>query len=96
MKTLTGISVLIILSIFIQSCGIYEPISTKAPANNESYQVDYLFEHEGIKVYRFLDRGRWVYFTNCAGDLTSFQNDSVRITNTIRKIPAESPSPVGR
>jgi len=96
MKTLTRISGFLLLALFMQSCGVYEPISTKAPVNNGTYKVDYLFEHEGVKVYRFLDMGRWVYFTNCVGDVTSFPSDSTRITNTIRKSLPGNPTPVGR
>lgn len=44
--------------------------------NNETYNVEYLFEHDGCKVYRFSDNGNYVYFTNCKGDVTSFVNDS--------------------
>ena len=87
MKILIKTSGFLVFLFCLQSCGIYEPISTKAPENNGTYKVDYLFEHDGCKVYRFLDNGRWVYFTNCSGNVTSFQNDSVQppITNTIRK-----------
>ena len=31
------------------------------------YQVERLFTHEGCAVYRFLDVGRYRYFTNCGG-----------------------------
>ncbi len=79
MKTLARISGFLLLALFTQSCGIYEPISTKAPENNGTYKVDYLFEHDGCKVYRFQDYGRWVYFTNCSGNVTAFQNDSTKI-----------------
>lgn len=90
MKSLIMTSGFALLAFLLHSCAINQPISTLAPENNGTYTVDYLFEHDGCKVYRFQDMGRWVYFTNCSGDVTSFQNDSVqtRIINTVRKNPA--------
>lgn len=72
-----------ILSLFIlifTSCFVNQPISKERPANNRTYDVEYLFEHEGCKVYRFYDRGYYVYFTNCNSDVTAVKNDS---TNTV-------------
>lgn len=76
-------------AIFLISCGILrQPVTTTVPVNNKSYRVDYLFEHEGCKVYRFQDMGHYVYFTNCTGDVTSIENDSTetRVMNQIRYI----------
>lgn len=47
----------------------------------------YLFEHEGCKVYRFMDMGHYIYFTNCEGDVTSIESDSVRTVNRISRKP---------
>lgn len=87
MKALLRFSGFFLLILLLNSCGINRPISTQRPSNNGTYVVDYLFEHDGCKVYRFQDEGRWVYFTNCAGDVTSFQNDSTktRVNNIVRK-----------
>ncbi|MPM50481.1 hypothetical protein SDC9_97222 [bioreactor metagenome] len=88
MKTFIKILILIILLGIMPCCSaIYHfPVSTEIPANNQSYEVDYLFEHDGCKVYRFYDRGNYVYFTNCRGDVTSIKNDSTaeRVTNSVR------------
>jgi len=66
------------------------PISKAVAANNTSYEVEYLFEHEGCKVYRFLDTGHYVYFTNCRGTVTSIENDSTstRIVNQVDVVPS--------
>ena len=32
--------------------------------NNADYKVDFLFEHDGCRMYRFKD-GRSIYFTKC-------------------------------
>ena len=84
---LLSILLLIIAGVTI-SCDTKKiPISRQIPQNNETYRVDYLFEYEGCKVYRFYDNGNYVYFTNCAGSVTSISNDSskVRVQNIIRK-----------
>ncbi|OFX59276.1 MAG: hypothetical protein A2066_01485 [Bacteroidetes bacterium GWB2_41_8] len=89
MNTLTKTFLLICSASLLFSCGIMrQPVSTTVPANNDTYQVEYLFEHDGCKVYRFEDRGHYVYFTNCVGDVTSIQKDSTeaRVINQIRNI----------
>lgn len=87
MKTLIRTSILLIVFSSFFSCISQRPISQLPPANNESYRVDYLFEHEGCKVYRFFDRGHYVYFTNCNSDVTSIENDStqIRMVNRVKK-----------
>jgi len=55
---------------------MYKPLEKVAAENNASYEVEYLFEHDGCKVYRFRDESRYVYFTNCQGSTTSIKNDS--------------------
>lgn len=65
------------------------PIAIQSPDNNPTYHVHYLFEHEGCKVYRFMDYGNFIYFTNCTGETTSIvdkDSTEVRITNSIRKV----------
>ncbi len=43
-----------------------EPIH-QAMTNNAQITVDFLFENDGCKVYRFVDNGRSIYYTNCTG-----------------------------
>ena len=73
MKTLLVAFGIVLLMV---SCYGQQPISRVPPSNNQTYKVDYLFEHDGCKVYRFYDHGNYVYFTNCTGDVTSIKNDS--------------------
>jgi hypothetical protein len=77
------IVLLLLISALLHSCTIQRPISTVPAANNKEYCVEYLFEHDGCKVYRFDDRNRTVYFTNCTGNTTAFDTSSV-INNQIR------------
>ena len=58
------------------ACSTEKPLSTQPPKNNVTYKVEYLFEHDGCKVYRFRDYGNYVYFTSCKGETTSVLTDS--------------------
>jgi len=86
MKTLIKSAIAILLFINLSSCYIQEPISKMPSSNNKTYEVEYLFEHDGCKVYRFRDYNHYVYFTNCKSDVTSIENDSTqtRVVNSIR------------
>lgn len=47
----------------------------KSKTNNDEYQVTYLFEKDGIKVYRFYDGMEHHYFTS-TGETISTQGTS--------------------
>ena len=79
MKTLVKSVLFIIVSFNLTSCMIQKPISVAAPENNKSYEIEYLFEHEGCKMYRFKDGASYIYFSNCNNDVTHVVNDSVQI-----------------
>ncbi|OJU53159.1 MAG: hypothetical protein BGN96_17465 [Bacteroidales bacterium 45-6] len=74
--------------LLISSCKIGEPLKSGPANNNNTYKVDYLFEHDGCKVYRFFDplSGSYVYFTKTPGTVTSIKADSTRrsITDIVR------------
>jgi hypothetical protein len=69
----------------VSACMIQRPVSSEKPHNNSDYTVKYLFEYGGCKVYRFLDQGNLVYFTNCNGQAIN-KTDSTVISNTTRVI----------
>jgi hypothetical protein len=77
---------IIALFILVSACSSRRPLFSDRPENNKTYEIEYLFEYDGCKVYRFYDRGNYVYFTNCRGEAISFTNDSLntRIVNQIR------------
>jgi hypothetical protein len=79
MKPLTRTFLMLIVSCELLACTRQIPVSQVIPENNKTYQVDFLFEHDGCKVYRFRDQGNTVYFTNCNGDVTGFNGDSTTI-----------------
>jgi hypothetical protein len=53
---------LIMLALVICSCEI--PALEMRRSNNPHVNVELLFEHEGVKVYRFIDGGKPHYFTS--------------------------------
>lgn len=81
------LKILLFLAIgtMLYSCMTGRPIEKIKPENNPTYKVEYLFELDGCKVYKFYDSGHYVYFTNCRGDVTSIAKDSteIRIENRI-------------
>lgn len=45
--------------------GCEQQAARSTPTSNPNFKVDFLFEHDGCRVFRFFD-GRTVYFVNCA------------------------------
>lgn len=86
MKTLFKSLLILIVGTGFLSCNHRIPVSRVTPENNKTYRVDFLFEYDGCKVYRFNDYGNYVYFTNCNGDVSSIGSDSTKIhtINVIR------------
>lgn len=78
-KTHFYLLIIIVISIF-SSCYSGKPLTSNPSENNSTYKVEYLFEHEGCKVYRFYDRSSYIYFTNCTGNATAISNDSIKTT----------------
>ncbi|MEP7372569.1 MAG: DUF4884 domain-containing protein [Chitinophagaceae bacterium] len=78
MKNFLSFAVLLIAT----GCATGIPLQTKESENNKTYNVDYLFEHDGCKVYRFYDHGNYVYFTNCRGEAIA-KTDSTEVRNRI-------------
>ena len=77
MKTLIRTFILFFSITGLASCYAGIPRKGGNSENNQTNEVSYLFEHDGVKVYRFLDLGNYVYFTT-RGDVTSIKNDSTR------------------
>lgn len=81
MRHLLPLLLLLVSGVLLVSCTVQQPISAEPAQNNQDYKVEYLFEHEGCKVYRFWDRSYYVYFTNCKGEAIA-RTDSTAIKNT--------------
>jgi hypothetical protein len=50
-----------------------------------TFEIEFLFEKDGCKVYRFVDAGHNVYFTDCRGKLESiYQQSSGKASSEVR------------
>lgn len=85
MKQIIKVVVALSLFMLLQSCLLQQPLQRSKSDNNQSYVVEYLFDHEGCKMYRFFDRGYYVYFSNCNSEITNITSDSTRV----RTIPLD-------
>ena len=51
MKTLTRLFILLFVMAGVSSCYTGIPLKQGKSENNRTYEVSYLFEHDGVKVY---------------------------------------------
>lgn len=61
--------IILILSIALVGC-YNEPMSTEHTGKDDKFQIEYLFEKDGLKVYRFYDGGLYHYFTTGGETMT--------------------------
>lgn len=85
MKTLIKTALIISILIGTNACYVQQPLAVTPSNNNKTYTIDYLFEHDGCKLYRFYDNGHYVYFSNCNNSVISAEKDStqIKVTTTI-------------
>lgn len=43
----------------------------KSEVQNGNFKVEFLFEQNGCKMYRFKDGGRYIYWSDCQGKVQS-------------------------
>lgn len=60
-----------------------DPVETSR-TDNPQINVSKLFEYDGCSVYRFMDGGEFVYYSNCRGSTqtSSGKHDDVNVTTT--------------
>ena len=64
------IIIAILLSVMFVSCT--KPGHSVIPNDsNADFEIEYLFECDGVKMYRFYDNGRYRYFTTGNGRMTN-------------------------
>lgn len=61
-----------------------EPQSIEHTGKNDEFRVDYLFEKDGIKVYRFYDGGYAHYFTTNGETITWQQSGKTSYEERIK------------
>lgn len=44
-------------------------------SGNSDFKIEFLFEHDGCKIYRFYD-GKYIYWTDCKGKMEQNFNES--------------------
>lgn len=81
MKKLTILTSLLIAVVAIAGGCANDPIE-RTQTNNAQIPVDFLFEKDGCKVYRFNDAGRYIYYTSCKGNTTEKHTRSNGKTTT--------------
>jgi hypothetical protein len=55
--------------------GCAEEAVSVSSSNNPNVPVSLLFEHDGCRVYRFKDAGRFHYYVTCAGRAERTQSE---------------------
>jgi hypothetical protein len=58
---------LALIPLALMLCGCVGDGVQTTRTNNTGYNVTLLFEHEGVKVYRFLDGSYYRYYTDARG-----------------------------
>lgn len=58
---------LLLAVVFLSSC----KGDAKESIQDGDFKIDFLFEKDGCKVYRFKDGGRYIYWSNCSGNMQS-------------------------
>jgi len=74
-RILTFYTIIIVLGAMIFGACMNEPMSKERLGKDDGFEVEYLFEKDGIKVYRFYDNGRTHYFTT-KGETISHQTQT--------------------
>lgn len=64
---LSAIFIAILIAILVE-CGVQE--QGKENTSNPNIQIDFLFEHDGCRIYRFFDAGKRYFFSDCRGRIS--------------------------
>jgi len=75
---------LILFCLLLSSCA-REPISVSS-SDNPEFKVSFLFEKDGIKVYRFYDAGRFIYYTDARGHTEWKEGDKTEYKNRVETV----------
>ena len=73
-KIITLYTTIITLGAIIFGACQIEPMSKERLGKDDGFEVEYLFEKDGVKVYRFYDNGHAHYFTT-GGETISVQTE---------------------
>lgn len=62
--------IILLLLVIVTGCGVKKGQKT-IDVEGSNFELDFLFEHEGCRMYRFNDGGKWVYWSDCSGNTQS-------------------------
>jgi hypothetical protein len=79
-KTLAIYIAFIMVGAMIFGACSNDPMSKERLGKDDVFEVEYLFEKDGVKVYRFEDGGRYHYFTTKGETISTQQNSSGKTT----------------
>jgi len=74
-RILTFYTIIIVLGAMIFGACMNEPMSKERLGKDDGFEVEYLFDKDGVKVYRFYDNGHYHYFTT-KGETISVQTQT--------------------
>ncbi len=73
--------IIIFILVILTSC----MNESKETIKDGDFKIELLFKKDGCNVYRFRDGGRYIYWSNCSGNMQSnYTQSSGKSTTTIR------------
>ena len=69
---ISHIAYLLLVAVFISSC----KEEAQSTIQNGNFKIEFLFEQNGCKMYRFQDGGRYIYWSDCQGKIQSDYSQS--------------------
>lgn len=85
MNDMRYVMIFMIAIFLLLGCDKIEPEEVKR-SSNASYEVEQLFEVDGVTVYRFLDNGKYIYFTNRPGEVSYTYRKSQGKTHVTKRV----------
>ena len=76
--------ILSLLTITLFSGCVLEPQSVEHTGKDDKFEIEYLFEKDGLKMYRFYDGGRLHYFTTRGETMTDQNSGDTHYEETIK------------
>jgi hypothetical protein len=73
-------------ALILSGCGQKDAQST-SQSSNPGISVDFLFEHDGCKLYRFNDNGHSVYYSKCMSSSTVSWNETEMVGKVMTTRP---------
>jgi len=62
---------ILVIAMFLLLTACNKEAQQEVQSSNSEIKLELLFEHDGCKVYRFVDGGRNVYWSDCRGNMST-------------------------